>query len=95
MKPAAPSEFERNCADASGTPDVYAGAMIRSQMNGADWAILVALALIWGGAFFFISVAVHSVPPLTYVWLRLSIAAAGLWIFLRWRGEPLGLPRQV
>ena len=64
-------------------------------MNGADWAILVALALIWGGAFFFISVAVSSVPPLTYVWLRLSIAAAGLWLFLRWKGEALGLPRPV
>ncbi len=69
--------------------------MIRSQMNRADWAILIVLALIWGGAFFFISVAVHTVPPLTYVWLRLSIAAAGLWLFLRWRGQPLGLPREV
>lgn len=64
-------------------------------MNGADWAILVALALIWGGAFFFISVAVDTVPPLTYVWLRLTIAAAALWLFLLWKGEALGLPRQV
>ena len=95
MKPAAPSEFERNCADAAGAPDVYSAPMIRSQMNGADWAILLTLALIWGGAFFFISVAVHSVPPLTYVWLRLSIAAAALWVFLRWKGEALGLPRSV
>jgi len=95
MKPASPSEFERNCADAAGAPDVYAAPMIRTQMNGADWAILVALALIWGGAFFFISVAVHAVPPLTYVWLRLTIAAAGLLLFLWWKGEPLGLPKQV
>ena len=95
MKPAAPSEFERNCADASGAPDVYGRAMIRTQMNGADWAILVALALIWGGAFFFISVAVHSVPPLTYVWLRLSFAASALWLFLMWRGETLRLPSHV
>ena len=95
MKPAASSEFERNCADASGAPDIYARSMIRVQMNRSDWGILVALALIWGAAFFFISVAVQSVPPLTYVWLRLSIAAAGLWLFLRWRGEALGLPRQV
>ena len=95
MKPTAPSEFERNCADAAGAADVYAAPMIRSQMNGADWAILIALAVIWGGAFFFISVAVETVPPLTYVWLRLSIAAAGLWLFLRWKGEALGLPRQV
>lgn len=95
MKPLRPSDFERNCADAAGAPDIYRGAMIRSRMNGSDWGILVGLALIWGGAFFFISVAVHSVPPLTYVWLRLSIAAAALWLFLSWKGEPLGLPRSV
>ncbi len=69
--------------------------MIRSQMNRSDWLILLVLALIWGGAFFFIGVAVRHVPPLTYVWLRLSIAAAGMWLFLRVKGQPLGLPRQV
>ena len=26
-------------------------------------------------------------PPLTYVWLRLTIAAAALWVFLAWRGS--------
>lgn len=87
--------FDRKSADAGEAGGNYARAMIRTQMNGADWAILGALALIWGAAFFFISVAVQSVPPLTYVWLRLSIAAAGLWLFLRWKGDSLGLPRQV
>ena len=53
------------------------------------------LALIWGGAFFFIGVAVRHVPPLTYVWLRLTIAAAAMWLFLAARGQPLGLPRQA
>ena len=38
-----------------------------------------ASPLIWGGAFFFIGVAVRHVPPLTYVWLRLTIAAAAMW----------------
>jgi drug/metabolite transporter (DMT)-like permease len=95
MKPVQPSEFERNCADASGAPDAYAKPMIRTQMNGRDWAILGTLALIWGGAFFFIGVAVRHVPPLTYVWLRLSIAAAAMWLFLRWKGRPLGLPRNA
>lgn len=89
------SQFERNCADAAGAPDIYSSAMIRSRMNRSDWTLLVALAVIWGGAFFFISVAVQSVQPLTYVWLRLSLAAAALWLFLSWRGEKLGLPRSV
>jgi drug/metabolite transporter (DMT)-like permease len=93
MKPVEPSEFERNCADAAGAPDVYGKPMIRTQMNGRDWMILGSLALIWGGAFFFIGVAVRHVPPLTYVLLRLSIAAAAMWLFLRIKGQSLGLPR--
>jgi drug/metabolite transporter (DMT)-like permease len=95
MKPVQPSEFERNCADASGAPDVYATLMIRTQMNGRDWLILGSLALIWGGAFFFIGVAVRHVPPLTYVWLRLTIAAAAMWAVLHFKGEKLGLPRSA
>jgi drug/metabolite transporter (DMT)-like permease len=64
-------------------------------MNRADWLILGSLALIWGGAFFFIGVAVRHVPPLTYVWLRLTIAALAMWSYLHFRGEKLGLPRSA
>jgi drug/metabolite transporter (DMT)-like permease len=95
MKPTLPTEFERNCADAAGAPDVYGEPVIRTQMNGRDWAILGTLAVIWGGAFFFIGVAVKHVPPLTYVWLRLSIAAIAMWGYLYFKGEKLGLPKQV
>jgi drug/metabolite transporter (DMT)-like permease len=69
--------------------------MIRAQMNGSDWLIMLVLAIIWGGAFFFIGVAVRHVPPLTYVWLRVTIAAVALWIFVKARGGSLDLPRQV
>jgi drug/metabolite transporter (DMT)-like permease len=62
-------------------------------MNRSDWLILGTLALIWGGAFFFIGVAVRHVPPLTYVWLRLTIAAVAMWLFLRFKGQGLGLPQ--
>jgi drug/metabolite transporter (DMT)-like permease len=64
-------------------------------MNGNDWLILGILALIWGGAFFFIGVAVRHVQPLTYVWLRLTIAAVAMWTYLHFRGEKLGLPRSA
>ena len=50
--------------------------MIRTVMDKGDWLILLTLAAIWGGAFLFIGVAVRHVHPLTYVWLRLTIAAA-------------------
>lgn len=73
----------------------YRTPMINNVMNRAEWVILLALALIWGAAFFCIKVAVTHVEPLTYVWLRLSIAAAALWVLLRWRGERLSLPLKV
>ena len=63
-------------------------------MNRSDWLILLALAVIWGGAFFFIGVAVRHVPPLTYVWLRLTIAAAAMWVYPHASAAAtLGLPR--
>ncbi|QNN68461.1 DMT family transporter [Sphingomonas lutea] len=64
-------------------------------MNKSEWAILGVLALIWGGAFVFIGIAVRHVDPLTYVWLRLTIAAGAMWLFLTLRGQGLGLPPQV
>ena len=79
--------FESKRRDVTAPPPGYAPHMIRTVMNRSDWAILLALAFIWGGAFFCISVAVQSVPPLTYVWLRLTIAAAGLWVFRYGRGD--------
>jgi drug/metabolite transporter (DMT)-like permease len=95
MKPIKPDSFERNPADAATALRDYAVPMIRSQMNGSDWAILAVLAVIWGGAFFLIGVVVRHVTPLTYVWLRLTIAAAAMWAFLRFKGHSLGLPREV
>ena len=61
----------------------------------SDWLTLIGLAVIWGGAFFCIHVAVRHVPPLTYVWLRVTIAAAALWAYLAWRRRAAGLPRTV
>ena len=87
--------FDRKQQDADATAAVYAGPMIRTVMNRSDWLTLVGLAVIWGSAFFCIHVAVHAVPPLTYVWLRVTIAAAALWGYLAWRKEPAGLPRSV
>jgi drug/metabolite transporter (DMT)-like permease len=95
MKPVDPKFFEHNPTDAIGPVDRHDAPMIRAQMNGSDWLLLLVLALIWGGAFFFIGVAVRHVPPLTYVWLRLTIAAVAMWLFLAARGQPLGLPRQA
>ena len=87
--------FDRNPRDEAVPTAAYQAPVIRTLMNRSDWLTLILLALIWGAAFTFIGVAVHEVAPLTYVWLRLTLAAAALWLFLWWRGESAGLPRQV
>jgi drug/metabolite transporter (DMT)-like permease len=87
--------FERKPQDAAPPAAGYAKPMINNVMNRGEWGILLALALIWGVAFIFIKVAVTHVDPLTYVWLRLTIAAIALWLMLRWRGERLKLPLAV
>jgi drug/metabolite transporter (DMT)-like permease len=95
MKPENPRTFQRNPAEASEAAAGDDRLMIRTQMNRSDWLVLLFLALIWGGAFFFIGVAVRHVPPLTYVALRLIIGAGGLWTYLAFTGERMRLPRQV
>jgi drug/metabolite transporter (DMT)-like permease len=95
MRPIDPKAFERNGADACAVEARYAPPMIRAQMNRSDWLLLTLLALIWGCAFLFIGIAVRHVPPLTYVWLRLTIAAGGLWIYVKAKKQSIALPRQV
>ena len=95
MKPIDPHAFDRNPAEGAKPLSGHDAHMIRAQMNGRDWLILISLALIWGSAFFFIGVAVRHVQPLTYVWLRVSIAAVGMWAYVKFRRVDVGLPRQV
>lgn len=95
MKPFDPQAFDRKQADAAELSARDNAPVIRTVMNRGDWLILGVLAVIWGGAFFFIGVAVRHVPPLTYVWLRLTIAAAAMWAYLYFRGQKLALPKPV
>ncbi|KZN59781.1 hypothetical protein N478_26235 [Pseudoalteromonas luteoviolacea S4060-1] len=41
--------------------------------------MLICLSVLWGGSFFFVGVAVNSLPALTIVTLRVGIAAIVLW----------------
>jgi drug/metabolite transporter (DMT)-like permease len=89
------NRFDGKPRDAGSGGTAYAAPMIRSTMNRSDWTIIASLAVIWGVAFFFIGVAVRHVPTFTYVWLRVTIAAAGLLLYLKWRDTPLNLPRRA
>jgi len=48
------------------------------RMNGLEWAMLLALAALWGGSYFFGKVAVSELPPLTAMLGRVGFAALAL-----------------
>ncbi|HEX5796704.1 MAG TPA: DMT family transporter [Geminicoccaceae bacterium] len=51
---------------------------IKRRMGLAEWLLLVALSVLWGGSFFFAEVALAELPPFTVVLARVSLAAVAL-----------------
>ncbi|MBI2970553.1 MAG: DMT family transporter [Gammaproteobacteria bacterium] len=60
-------------------------------MQPVEWALLLALALVWGGSFFFIGVAVREMPPLSLVFVRLASAAITLHMISLFAGQRYAL----
>jgi drug/metabolite transporter (DMT)-like permease len=58
-------------------------------MGAREWAMLLALSVLWGGSFFFNGVAVKELPSFTLVWLRVACAAIALLSLLRMLGQRL------
>lgn len=44
-------------------------------MGGREWIMLLALAVLWGGSFFFFKVLVAALPPFTVVLGRVGASA--------------------
>jgi drug/metabolite transporter (DMT)-like permease len=63
--------------------------MSTRQMNLGEWAMLIALSLLWGASFLFNGIAVKALPPFTIVTLRVGLAALVLWALVRATGQPL------
>ena len=59
---------------------------IKAIMGLREWAMLVALSMVWGGSFLFVGVSVRELPPLTLVLLRVGLAALALLAVLRLTG---------
>lgn len=59
---------------------------IRQTMGAREWAMLIALSVLWGGSFFFVEIANDALPPLTIVTLRVGLAAPVLWALIVARG---------
>ncbi len=51
-------------------------------MGLREWGLLLGLSVIWGGTFFFVGVAVTSLPPVTLAFLRVALAAAVLMLLV-------------
>lgn len=64
---------------------------IHIQMRPREWALLLLLALIWGGSFLFNGLALKELPPLVIVAVRVGLAAIALHVVMRAQG--LVLPR--
>jgi drug/metabolite transporter (DMT)-like permease len=64
-------------------------------MNPLEWAMLIALATVWGGSFFFNGVAVRELPVFTVVVARVTLAALILLVILKLTGEAMPTARRV
>ena len=66
---------------------------MQSTLSSRAWAELGLLALIWGGSFLSIRIALDEIAPFTSVLHRVFWAALALWLVVLWRGLPL--PRSL
>lgn len=64
--------------------------MSNPRLEAQDWALLLALSLLWGASYFFSKIAVGALPPLTLVGARVLLAAATLLLVCRLVG--IGIP---
>jgi drug/metabolite transporter (DMT)-like permease len=48
---------------------------VNHAMTRLEWAMLLALSILWGASFFFVGVAIKELPPFTMVALRVGVAA--------------------
>lgn len=62
-------------------------------MDVKEWLLLLLLALLWGGSFFFAKVAVAEVGPFTVVLARVGLAALALLALVRLTGQRMPTAR--
>ncbi len=51
-------------------------------MKTLDWLRLIALSVLWGGTFLFVSLSLRSMPEFTIVFLRVGLAAITFWLLI-------------
>lgn len=61
----------------------------QASLTARAWAELLLLALIWGGVFLAVTVALREVPVFTLVAYRVAGGALILWLYILWRRIPV------
>lgn len=64
-------------------------------MTLREWGMLLALATVWGGSFFFNEIALRDLPVLTVVVSRVALGALVLLVLLRLRGDRMPRDRRI
>ena len=62
------------------------------RMTSAEWAVLLALSLVWGGGFFFGQLALAELPPFTIVFCRVTLATVALLVTAAMTRQTIALP---
>ena len=62
---------------------------INRMMTPAEWGLLITLALLWGGSYFYIAIAIKVLPALTIVAFRVVLGAALLYLAVRATGAAM------
>ncbi len=60
-----------------------------------ELCLLGLLALLWGSSYLFLKVAVDTIPPLTLIAIRVSVAAIFLMMVMTWRQEKLPREKKI
>jgi drug/metabolite transporter (DMT)-like permease len=64
-------------------------------MTALEWVMLLVLAVLWGGSFFFNAVAIKELPVFTVVVARVALAALFLLLILKLTGQKMPADRRV
>lgn len=62
---------------------------VNRTMTPAEWALLVTLAVLWGGSYFYIAIAIKVLPAFTIVAFRVAVGGALLYVAVRATGAAM------
>ena len=70
-------------------PKSFPRSTAGQRMGAVEWVLLLFLAALWGGSFFFFKILVGELPPFTVVLGRVGFAALLLQLYLLARRDPM------